>query len=171
MTMPRIGFVGMGAMGGAMAGYLVKSGYAVTGYDVSAARAEAAALAGVTLAASPAEAAAAADVVMSSLPTPAAVRDAYLGDHGVLTRVRSGATLIDLSTVDPDTWKDVARAAAARGLECLDAPVSGGPSRPAAASWSSWSVATRRCWSAAARSWPRWAARSTTWGRSAPRRW
>ena len=58
MTMPRIGFVGLGAMGGAMAGYLVKSGYAVTGYDVSAARAEAAALAGVTLAASPAEAAA-----------------------------------------------------------------------------------------------------------------
>ena len=127
MTTPRIGFVGLGAMGGAMAGHLVKSGYAVTGYDVSAARAEAAALAGVTLAASPAEAAASADVVMSSLPTPSAVREAYLGDHGVLTRVRSGATLIDLSTVDPDTWKDVARAAAARGLECLDAPVSGGP--------------------------------------------
>ena len=42
MTTPRIGFVGLGAMGGAMAGYLVKSGYAVIGYDVSAARAEAA---------------------------------------------------------------------------------------------------------------------------------
>jgi 3-hydroxyisobutyrate dehydrogenase-like beta-hydroxyacid dehydrogenase len=82
MTLPRIGFVGLGAMGGAMAGHLVKSGYAVTGYDVSAARAEAAVLAGVTHATSPAEAAASADVVMSSLPTPAAVRDAYLGNGG-----------------------------------------------------------------------------------------
>src|SRR4030095_10332583 len=127
MTMPRIGFVGLGAMGGAMARHLVKSGYSVTGYDVSAARAEAAALAGVTLAASPAEAAASANVVMSSLPHPAAVGEAYLGDNGVLSRVPSGATLIDLSTVDPDTWKEVARAAAARGLTCLDAPVSGGP--------------------------------------------
>jgi 3-hydroxyisobutyrate dehydrogenase len=127
MTLPRIGFVGLGAMGGAMAGYLVKSGYAVTGYDVSASRAEAAALAGVTRAASPAEAARAADVVLSSLPHPAAVREAYLGRDGVLAGARAGTTLVDLSTVDPDTWKDVARAAEAQRLECLDAPVSGGP--------------------------------------------
>jgi 3-hydroxyisobutyrate dehydrogenase-like beta-hydroxyacid dehydrogenase len=127
MTSPRIGFVGLGAMGGAMAGHLVKSGYAVTGYDVSADRAETAALAGVTRAATPAEAAQAADVVLSSLPHPAAVREAYLGREGVLSRARAGTTLADLSTIDPDTWKDVARAASDRGLTCLDAPVSGGP--------------------------------------------
>jgi 3-hydroxyisobutyrate dehydrogenase-like beta-hydroxyacid dehydrogenase len=127
MTTPTIGFVGLGAMGGAMAGYLVKSGYAVAGYDVSAERAEAAVLAGVTRAASPAEAVRAADVVLSSLPSPAAVREAYLGSGGIVAAARPGATLADLSTVDPDTWRDVARAAAPRGLACLDAPVSGGP--------------------------------------------
>ena len=127
MSTQTIGFVGLGAMGGAMAGHLVKNGYAVTGYDISAERAEAAARAGVTRAASPAEAARSADVVMSSLPHPAAVRAAYLGPDGVLSRVRAGAVLVDLSTIDPDTWKEVARVAATKGLDCLDAPVSGGP--------------------------------------------
>jgi 3-hydroxyisobutyrate dehydrogenase len=64
---------------------------------------------------------------MSSLPHPAAVRAIYLGPDGVLSRARSGAVLVDLSTIDPETWKEVARAAAAQGLQCLDAPVSGGP--------------------------------------------
>jgi 3-hydroxyisobutyrate dehydrogenase len=127
MTATRIGFIGLGAMGGAMAGHLAKNGYAVTGYDVNPARAEAAARGGVARAASPAEAAQGADVVMSSLPTPAAVRAAYLGPDGVLTRAGAGAVLVDLSTIDPDTWKEVARAAEAQGLACLDAPVSGGP--------------------------------------------
>jgi 3-hydroxyisobutyrate dehydrogenase-like beta-hydroxyacid dehydrogenase len=113
MTAPRIGFVGLGAMGGAMAGYLVKSGYTVTGYDVTAERVEAAV--------------GAAEIVLSSLPHPAAVRDAYLGADGVLAGAGPGTTLVDLSTVDPDTWKAIATAAAARGLDCLDAPVSGGP--------------------------------------------
>jgi 3-hydroxyisobutyrate dehydrogenase-like beta-hydroxyacid dehydrogenase len=127
MTTPRIGFVGLGAMGGAMAGRLVKSGYAVAGYDISAERVEVAALAGVTRAATPAEAGQSADVVMSSLPHPAAVREAYLGPHGVLSGACAGTTLVDLSTIDPDTWKEVARVAGERGMACLDAPVSGGP--------------------------------------------
>jgi 3-hydroxyisobutyrate dehydrogenase len=131
MTTERIGFIGLGAMGGAMAGHLVRSGYAVTGFDVSAERGEAAVRAGVTRAASAAEAAEGADVVMSSLPHPAAVRATYLGSDGVLSRARAGAVLVDLSTIDPDTWKDVAGAAAAQGLQCLDAPVSGGPTEAA----------------------------------------
>ncbi|MGH7348691.1 MAG: NAD(P)-dependent oxidoreductase, partial [Candidatus Rokuibacteriota bacterium] len=69
----------------------------------------------------------AADIVLSSLPDPAAVRRAYLGADGVLSAARSGATLIDLSTIDPDTWREVAAAAKAAGVDCLDAPVSGGP--------------------------------------------
>jgi 3-hydroxyisobutyrate dehydrogenase-like beta-hydroxyacid dehydrogenase len=123
----RIGFIGLGAMGGAMAGHLVKNGYVVTGYDVSAERAEAAARAGVGRAASAVAAAEGADVVMSSLPHPAAVRATYLGPDGVVARARAGALLVDLSTIDPDTWKEVGRAAEARGLACMDAPVSGGP--------------------------------------------
>jgi 3-hydroxyisobutyrate dehydrogenase len=127
MTAERIGFIGLGAMGGAMAGHLVKNGHVVTGYDVNPARAEAAARAGVARAASPAEAAQDAGIVMSSLPTPAAVRAADLGPDGVLARAGAGAVLVDLSTIDPDTWKEVAQAAGAQGLACLDAPVSGGP--------------------------------------------
>ncbi|HZP39382.1 MAG TPA: NAD(P)-dependent oxidoreductase [Methylomirabilota bacterium] len=123
----RIGFVGMGTMGGPMARRLASSGFAVRGFDLSAERAKQAAAAGVTLAASPGEAARDADVVMSSLPDPAAVRRAYLGPDGVLSTIKAGATLIDLSTIDPETWREVAAAAAARKADCLDAPVSGGP--------------------------------------------
>lgn len=101
---PRVGFVGMGTMGGPMARRLASSGYAVRGFDVSAERSKQAAAAGVTLATSPAEAAQDAVVVMSSLPDPATVRRAYLGPDGVLSTIRNGATLIDLSTIDPETW-------------------------------------------------------------------
>jgi len=94
----------MGTMGGPMARRLASSCYAVRGFDVSAERSKQAAAAGVTLATSPAEAAQDADVVMSSLPDPATVRRAYLGPDGVLPTIRNGATLIDLRTIDPETW-------------------------------------------------------------------
>jgi 3-hydroxyisobutyrate dehydrogenase len=114
-------------MGGQMAKRLVAGGYTVTGYDVDAGRARRAAEAGVTPAGSPADAARTADLVLSSLPDPAAVRQAYLGADGVLGAARAGTTLIDMSTIDPDTWREVAAAARGRGVDCLDAPVSGGP--------------------------------------------
>lgn len=110
-----------------MASHLAKSGYAVTGHDVNGERAEAAASAGVARASSPAQAAESADIVMSSLPSPAAVRAVYLASPGVVSRVRPGTVLIDMSTIDPDTWREVAQAAGTRGADCLDAPVSGGP--------------------------------------------
>ncbi len=123
----RIGFLGMGAMGGPMARRLGQKGFRVTGYDVSEARSAAAAEAGVAIAKSPAAAAEAADVVMSSLPNPATVRAAYLGTDGAVPALRAGALLIDMSTIDPGTWGEVAEAAAARGAQSLGAPVSGGP--------------------------------------------
>jgi len=126
-TTPRIGFVGLGMMGGQMAKRLAEQGYQVAGYDVDAERAGRAEKNGVTRAKSPAAAAEGADVVLSSLPDPAALRRAYLGADGVLSATRAGMTLIDLSTVDPDTWREVATAARAKGADCLDAPVSGGP--------------------------------------------
>jgi 3-hydroxyisobutyrate dehydrogenase len=114
-------------MGGQMAKRLVEKGYAVTGHDVSESRSRQAAAAGVTLAPSPGAAAKGADVVLSSLPDPAIVRRAYLGPDGILGATRSGATFIDMSTIDPDTWREVAAAAKGAGVDCLDAPVSGGP--------------------------------------------
>ena len=127
MAKPRIGFLGMGAMGGPMAGRLAQSGFSVTGYDVSAARVEAAARSGVTSAKSPRHAAEGAEFVLSSLPNPAAVRSAYLGGDGAVPALRAGAVLVDMSTIDPGTWREVADAARARGAESLGAPVSGGP--------------------------------------------
>jgi 3-hydroxyisobutyrate dehydrogenase-like beta-hydroxyacid dehydrogenase len=127
MVKLRIGFLGMGTMGGPMARRLVQSGFSVSGYDVSAARSDAAAKDGLTIAKSPASAAQTADVVLSSLPSPAAVRSAYLGADGAVPALRAGTILIDMSTIDPNTWREVADAARARGAESLGAPVSGGP--------------------------------------------
>jgi 3-hydroxyisobutyrate dehydrogenase-like beta-hydroxyacid dehydrogenase len=127
MATPRIGFLGLGAMGGPMARRLVTRGFSVTGYDVNAAAAEKAAKGGVSPATSAAAVAELADVVMSSLPNPAAVRTAYLGADGAVSRLRSGASVVDMSTIDPGTWREVADAARARGAGCLGAPVSGGP--------------------------------------------
>ena len=124
---PRIGFVGLGAMGGNMARRLVSQGFTVVGYDVSAQNARKSGEAGVKLVGSPAEAADGAEIVCSSLPDPATIRRAYLGADGVLSRVRSGAALMDMSTIDPATWREVATAAAAKNVRCIDAPVSGGP--------------------------------------------
>jgi 3-hydroxyisobutyrate dehydrogenase-like beta-hydroxyacid dehydrogenase len=124
---PRIGFLGLGTMGGPMARRLAGAGHAVTGYEPNSKRAEQATAAGVTLAASPARVAEAADVVLSSLPDVATVRRAYLGEDGALAGARGGMIFVDVSTTDPDTWKDVGKAARARGVDCLDAPVSGGP--------------------------------------------
>jgi len=125
--MASIGFLGLGTMGGPMARRLAAHGHTVTGYEPNARRAEQAKAGGVAPAASPARAAEAADVVLSSLPDVATVRRAYLGEDGALAGARRGTLFVDVSTTDPQTWKDVAAAAAKRGVDCLDAPVSGGP--------------------------------------------
>jgi 3-hydroxyisobutyrate dehydrogenase-like beta-hydroxyacid dehydrogenase len=123
----RVGILGLGNMGGPMARRLASAGYAVTGYDLDAARAQSLAPHGVAPANSPAAVVRACDVLLSSLPDPAAVRAAYLGGNGAMEAVRAGMTLVDLSTIDPGTWREVTGAARAKGVECLDAPVSGGP--------------------------------------------
>ena len=122
-----IGILGLGTMGGPMARRLVATGHAVTGYEPNPARADTAKAAGVALADSPAQVAEAAEIVLSSLPDPATVRRAYLDADGALAGALAGTTFVDVSTTDPETWRAVADAARARGVDCLDAPVSGGP--------------------------------------------
>jgi 3-hydroxyisobutyrate dehydrogenase len=124
---PRIGILGMGTMGGPMARRLVESGFVVTGYEPDQARAGKAKADGVILAASPARVAEASDVVLSSLPDVATVRRAYEAADGAIAGARAGMTFVDVSTTDPESWREVAKAAKSRGVDCLDAPVSGGP--------------------------------------------
>jgi 3-hydroxyisobutyrate dehydrogenase len=123
MTSNTIGFIGLGNMGGGMAANLVKAGHTVRAFDLSAAAVDAAVAAGCT-AVSKASEAALADVVVTMLPAGRHVRDVY--SESVLEHARPGTLLIDCSTIDIASARAVAEMAAARGLNVVDAPVSGG---------------------------------------------
>jgi len=119
-----IAFIGLGNMGGGMAANLVKHGHAVRAFDLSEealARAEAA---GATRAASAAEAVAGADAVVTMLPAGKHVEAVYTGE--VFGAAKPGALFLDCSTIDIATARRVIAAAADRGFEMVDAPVSGG---------------------------------------------
>jgi 3-hydroxyisobutyrate dehydrogenase len=132
--MAQIGFIGLGNMGAPMAANLVKAGHRVTGFDLVPAAVAALAAQGGHAAKSAAEAAAAGEIVITMLPAGPQVREVYLGDGGVLGRAQKGALLIDCSTIDVETARHVAAAAAEAGFAMLDAPVSGGTAGAAAAS-------------------------------------
>jgi 3-hydroxyisobutyrate dehydrogenase len=124
--MARIGFVGLGNMGLPMALNLLKAGHQVEGYDLNAAAVETFAAGGGVRAGSARSAAVTGEVVITMLPAGQHVREIYLGSDGVVANAASGALLIDSSTTDVETARMVAEAARARGLDMLDAPVSGG---------------------------------------------
>jgi len=113
-------------MGGPMVHNLLKAGHALSVYDLNAAAVATAVAAGATQASSLRELVAGRDVIITMLPASAHVRAVYLGADGVLAHVAPGVTLIDSSTIDPDTVKQVAAAAAQHGNALVDAPVSGG---------------------------------------------
>ena len=126
--MARIGFIGLGNMGGPMAANLVRAGHQVTGYDMNPAALAALAAAGGAVAASAAEAAHGADAIVTMLPAGEHVRDVWLHQGGLIEAAKLQGTplLIDCSTIDVASARIVAEAAQAAGLEMLDAPVSGG---------------------------------------------
>jgi 3-hydroxyisobutyrate dehydrogenase len=124
--MARIGFVGLGNMGLPMAQNLIKAGHPVEGFDVNAAAVEKLKAAGGTAAGSAAAAAARAEFFLTMLPSGKEVREIYLGPTGVVESANPDALLIDCSTIDVETAREVAAAAEKRGLMMLDAPVSGG---------------------------------------------
>jgi len=122
----RIAVVGTGRMGAAMTGRLAAAGADLTLWNRTAERAQRLAsslLAAV--AASPREAAARADVIVVSLADDAAVRAAYEGDGGLATGAHDGVTVLDTSTVDPETVRTVGPLVAGQGGTLLDSPVSG----------------------------------------------
>jgi 3-hydroxyisobutyrate dehydrogenase len=122
----KIGFIGLGNMGGPMAANLLKAGHGVAGFDLAAPLLEALAKAGGSVAASAGAAVAEAEIVITMLPAGPQVRQVYAGEGGVLAAARKGALLIDCSTIDVESARSVNKAAAERGFDMLDAPVSGG---------------------------------------------
>lgn len=124
--MKNIGFIGLGNMGGPMAANLVKAGYAVTGFDVVPDSLKQFEINGGQAVAGVGEAVRDADIVVTMLPAGEHVRDVYLSEGGVLASQNNAPLLIDCSTIDVETARDVAGKAAAAGLDMLDAPVSGG---------------------------------------------
>lgn len=124
--MANIGFIGLGNMGGPMAANLINAGHQVKGFDVVADCIERFAAAGGSPVDNISEAASDVDVVITMLPAGKHVRDVYLGDVGILASANSTPLLIDCSTIDVETARDVAARAADAGLSMLDAPVSGG---------------------------------------------
>jgi 3-hydroxyisobutyrate dehydrogenase len=123
--MSRIAFLGLGNMGLPMAINLARAGHHVTGFDLVTAALTAFAEHG-SVAASVAEAVAAAEIVITMLPAGKHVREVYCGASGVLAHAAKGALLIDSSTIDVATAREVTEAAGKAGFAMLDAPVSGG---------------------------------------------
>ncbi|MBC9033563.1 3-hydroxyisobutyrate dehydrogenase [Sphingomonas sp. JC676] len=122
--MARVAFIGLGNMGGGMAANLAKNGHDVRAFDLSAEALDKAKKAGCLPAATAEEAIAGAEAIVTMLPAGRHVEAVYT--DSVFDHAEPGAILIDCSTIDVDTARRVAEAAAARGLMAVDAPVSGG---------------------------------------------
>ena len=120
----RIGFLGLGNMGGGMAANLVTAGHDVTAFDLSADALSRAEAAGCTVAETAPEAVARAEAVVTMLPAGTHVRNVYR--DSVLGRAPREAILIDCSTIDVGSARDVSEQAAKQGYAMVDAPVSGG---------------------------------------------
>src|SRR5687767_4108007 len=120
-----LGFVGVGRMGGPMAGRLLDAGHSLVIYDTSAAAIAPLVARGARSVASAADVASATEVVFMSLPTPPVVQAVTLGEHGI-AKGSTIKTLIDLSTTGPSVAGVVGRAVGERGVAWVDSPVSGG---------------------------------------------
>lgn len=121
-----IAFIGLGNMGMPMSKNLLGAGYRVFGFDLVAANLEGFAKSGGKPFRSVEEVVAEADVVITMLPSGAIVKKVYTDEKGVFANVKAGALLIDCSTIDVDTAREVSTLASEKGFEMVDAPVSGG---------------------------------------------
>ena len=129
----HIGFIGLGNMGAPMAHNLLKAGHQLSVFDLNAAAVENLVGAGALPVDSPtAIAQGNAELIITMLPAAAHVKGVYLGANGLIAHSRVGVMLIDCSTIDPHSAREVAKAAAEHGNPMLDAPVSGGTGGAAA---------------------------------------
>ena len=122
----KIGFIGLGIMGKPMSKNLVKAGYELVVYNRSKASVEKLVAMGAAAGESAADVAAQCDVIITMLPNSPQVREVCLGANGILEGAKEGTVVIDMSSIDPVESKSIGAALAEKGVELMDAPVSGG---------------------------------------------
>ncbi len=122
----KIAFIGLGNMGAPMARNLIKAGHSLNLFDLNQVVLKELAALGGTISRSPKAAAEGTELVITMLPAAVHVRSVWLGEDGVLAGIGAGVPAVDCSTIDPQTAKEVAAAAAKQGVAMADAPVSGG---------------------------------------------
>jgi 2-hydroxy-3-oxopropionate reductase len=121
-----IGFIGLGIMGKPMAKNLLKAGHKLVAYDIEAASLAEVVAAGAAAGSSPRDVAARCPLVITMLPNSPHVRAAVLGPGGVIEGAKAGSVLVDMSSIAPAASQEICAALEERGVEMLDAPVSGG---------------------------------------------
>jgi 2-hydroxy-3-oxopropionate reductase len=124
--MKKIGFIGLGIMGRPMAKNLLKAGFSLVVYDINCSAVEDLVKAGAQGAGSSMEVAGKTEIIMTMLPDSPEVKEAILGKGGVIEGVRTGSVVIDMSSINPLVSQEIAKILKAKGVEMLDAPVSGG---------------------------------------------
>ena len=122
----RIGWIGTGVMGGSMCGHVMDAGYPLTVHTRTRERAAQLVDRGAAWADSPAALAEASDVICTIVGFPQDVRDVLLGPGGAIAHAPEGATVVDLTTTEPSLAVEIYEAASQRGIDAIDAPVSGG---------------------------------------------
>jgi 3-hydroxyisobutyrate dehydrogenase len=130
--MANVGFIGLGNMGGPMAKNLLSAGHVVTVFDLVPEACADLEAAGAKVASSTSDVAVGADYIISMLPAGKHVAGVYTGENGLLAQLDGSVTVLDCSTIDAETSREVGAAAAAAGIGFMDAPVSGGVAAAAA---------------------------------------
>lgn len=119
----KVGFIGVGVMGGPMAENILKKGHQLTVYDLDPAAVKRLTDLGAKAAASPKDVGAASDVVITMLPEPQHVKQVVLGPNGVAEGLKAGGVVIDMSTIDPYTSQEVGAELKKKGIDMVDSPV------------------------------------------------
>ncbi|MEY2196537.1 2-hydroxy-3-oxopropionate reductase [Neobacillus sp. BF23-41] len=122
----RVGFIGLGIMGKPMALNLIKAGFSLTVNDLNQEAVHQVVEAGAVAAHSAKEVAENSDVIITMLPASKHVEEVVLSENGILAGAKAGSVIIDMSSITPEVSRELAAAAAEKGVGMLDAPVSGG---------------------------------------------
>lgn len=124
--MKKIGFIGLGIMGKPMALNLIKAGHQLTVFDINKEAVEAVAQAGAVPASSPLEIGDRSDIIITMLPANHHVKEVVLGENGIIKTAKEGTVVIDMSSITPVVSREIASELEKKGIDMLDAPVSGG---------------------------------------------